>query len=709
MRWSRAPIARIVIPFAVGITYAVLWKTPSLRLSIFLTLSFFIFFLVSHFYFRKLRYKQRWLPGLFINSALVFTGITLVNAHKADTKPDYFIKKYNYTENENASLLLRLTNPPEEKNKTYKVIAEVKAIAKADKLIPATGNILLYFRKDSLSKSLKYGDVILTYSKPQLIPNPANPEEFDYSRYMALRNVYYQLFLNESGWLKTSVSEAKPAWQFLFSLQKQWAQFFEENINGNDEAAIAKALVLGDVSDLSPQLMSSYAVTGTLHILSVSGLHIGFIFLALNILTTYLQRNRYGRIIRICIILGFLWAYAFLTGLSPSVFRSVVMFSFVAIGQSTRKITNTYNSICTAALILLLTDPFLIANVGAQLSFIALLGIVWLQPEIYKLWQPENKLIDKIWSVTAVSIAAQVAAFPIGLFYFNQFPMFFLISNLIAIPISFFVLAAGYIFIIARLLQLTFLYPFIGKILYAAIYVMNYLMKKIEFLPFSQLEGIYLRPWECILLYLFIIFICLSFIYKNKLWLKLSLGILLLFVTQRLFLFINTYKTPKLVIHSVAKNFAMSIKDKNKMYLIGDSAFIKDESKVKFLLARYAYKNFVSKEDIIQKAIDNDQFLETKQIHSDKNSGQFRNIKWLLLNKNLPIENLTSNIPVDYLIIDGNPKLNIKEIAGKLSFKNLVITKNNSRYKAEKWDKECRDLNINCINIQKDNSFAVLE
>src|SRR5690606_34076985 len=148
----------------------------------------------------------------------------------------------------------------------------------------------------------------------------------------------HNIFLDEAGWTKFSASP-KPFWQFLFNLRAEWGDFFEENIEGKSEQAIAKALVLGDVTELSPQLRAAYAGTGTMHILAVSGLHVGFIFLAFNFFTRSMQNRFYTKILRLIILLFVLWFYAFLTGLSPSVFRAVAMFSFVAIGQNIRKIT----------------------------------------------------------------------------------------------------------------------------------------------------------------------------------------------------------------------------------------------------------------------------------------------------------------------------------------------------------------------------------
>lgn len=708
MRWSRAPISRIVIPFALGIAYGLLWDTPSLLLCVFLTLSFFTFFIAAHFYFRRLPYRQRWLPGFLISVTLLFAGIMLVNAHKADSKPDYFEKNYN-PESKNEALLLRLTNPPEEKNKTYKVIAEVKAIIKPGKLVPASGNILLYFKKDSLSRKLEYGDVILTYSKPQLIPKPANPEEFDYHRYMAFRNVYHQVFFNEQNWVKAKVKESKPGWQFLFSLQKQWAAFFDENITGRDEAAIAKALVLGNVSELSPQLRSSYAATGTMHILAVSGLHVGFIFLGLGFITRTLENNRYGKYFRAIIIIGTLWLYAFLTGLSPSVFRAVAMFSFVAIGQNFRRITNTYNSIATAALILLIADPFLLAHVGFQLSFAAVIGIVWLHPKIVGLWQIENKIISWLWSLTAVSIAAQLATFPLGLFYFQQFPVYFIPANFIAIPAAMLILGLGFVFIILKIAQLSFLFTWIGKVLYWIIAGLNYSMEKIKAFPAALLDGIYINKTEAFLIYLVIVILIFSFIHKNKHWLKLSLSLFIVFLIQRIIFVFLAYRQPQIVVHSLPKNFAMSIREEDKLYLIGDSSFIKDNSKVDFLISSFAAKSFISKNKVFKKSLETDVLQETEGIYLEKYAGQFQNIKWLVINKNTDVKNTDQNIELDYLILAGNPKINISKIPEKLRFKTLIITRNNSRFSAAKWDNECKELNIDCLNMQKDNSFVVMK
>ena len=207
-------------------------------------------------------------------------------------------------------------------------------------------------------------------------------------------------------------------------------KFFKENKLEGKEYAVVSALVAGYTDDLDIETMKAFADTGTLHVLSVSGMHVGIIYYVLNLLLLFLSKHRYGNILRVLILLSFLWLYSMITGMSAAVMRSAAMLSFIIVGKSFNRYVNTYNIIAASIFFLLIMNPFTLMDVGFQLSYISVIGIIWLQPHIYSIFDFNTKWKDEIWKVVSVSIAAQIATFPLGIFYFHQFPNYFLPSNL---------------------------------------------------------------------------------------------------------------------------------------------------------------------------------------------------------------------------------------------------------------------------------------
>ena len=171
------------------------------------------------------------------------------------------------------------------------------------------------------------------------------------------------------------------------------------------------------------------------------------------------------------------------------------MFSFVALAIPAGRRTNIYNTLAASAFFILWYDPFLIMSVGFQLSYIAVLGIVYMQPALYNLWEPTNRLWDEVWKITCVSIAAQLATLPLGLLYFHQFPNYFLLSNLFVIPGSFVVLILGILILVVNVISP--IASFLGMLLEWTIKALNVIVFTIEDFPFSLIENVYITTFQC--------------------------------------------------------------------------------------------------------------------------------------------------------------------------------------------------------------------
>ncbi|MBT8304841.1 MAG: ComEC family competence protein [Bacteroidia bacterium] len=317
----------------------------------------------------------------------------------------------------------------------------------------ALGKLLLNIDKDSLNTALDVDDELYINTRLNDIVGPLNPHQFDYGKYLEKKYVYHQIFASNKEILV--VPNTKKS---IFGFAHQIRKTINTKLNQYDfkpnEIAIINAILLGQKQDLSKDMYSQYSAAGVIHILAVSGLHVGIILLILQQIFRPLNRLRKGRNIKIVLILILLWCFATVAGLSPSVVRAVTMFSIVAIGINLKRPTNIFNTLAISMFILLLIKPMFLFDVGFQLSYLAVFSIVWIQPLIYKKWIPKNKVIDYFWQLFTVTLAAQIGVAPLSIFYFHQFPGLFFISNLVIIPLLGIILGLGILVIVLALLNI---------------------------------------------------------------------------------------------------------------------------------------------------------------------------------------------------------------------------------------------------------------
>jgi competence protein ComEC len=365
---------------------------------------------------------------------------------------------------------------------------------------------------------------------------------------------------------------------------RTWAEAtLTKFIHGAREQAIASALVLGVTGGLDPELLSAYANTGTLHVLAVSGLHVSILYVLLVWMMKPLQRLRYAPWMLAATALVVLWAYAFITGLSPSVLRAVIMFSFIVVSRPAGQSTNIYNTLAASAFCLLLCDPFMIMSVGFQLSYLAVLGIVYLHPPLYRLWEPQGWLWHEAWKITSVSIAAQVATFALGIFYFHQFPGSFLLSNLVAIPASVVALVAGLGLLAFSTIQAAAIV--LGWISTIAIKLLNMVMFTLEALPFSVVKGIYISTLQCWLILGGIAVFALLAEYKRFYYVLAALALAILFAVAQWHHYNASTGLQKITVYNVQGHSAIDLIDRGQAWFIADTALQHNRAKVDFYIA----------------------------------------------------------------------------------------------------------------------------
>ncbi len=457
----------------------------------------------------------------------------------------------------------------------------IRLIVKSTLATRIRQKMLLYVSKNNfIPANWHYGDRILVKGSPQELKPPANPGEFDFKRFLQFKNVSHQHFVKEDEVRLIAPTSRKGFIYYSYQAQAWSMKKLNEYVQGTDERAIAIALVLGVTDGIDNDLQSAYAAAGAMHLPRCVGDAYRDYLRNYSFLFKPLDRFKWSRWVVAIVSLVLLWTFSFVTGNSPSVLRAVTMFSFIALARPFGKRTSIYNTLAASVLLLLIYNPYLIMSVGFQLSYLAVLGIVYLQKPIYNLWQIENRIMDWVWKSSAVSIAAQLATFALSLLYFHQFPTYFLLSNMVVIPLSTLVLVVG-IFLLA----ISFISPLASVtalILEWLVKALNWTVIKTETLPFSLINNIHITSFQCWLLMAILLAIILLFESRSVRWLYFSFGLTVVFVAIQWSHYFNAVDQPRMIVYSINKHQAMEFIDRGQSQFFCDSSLLSDTDKIKY-------------------------------------------------------------------------------------------------------------------------------
>lgn len=510
---NEVPFFRLLIPITLGIFLQIFFNLLPASPAIFIIpISAFLLLTISYFLFQQWQY--RWLFGIALNLFLFVSGVTLsVN----------FSYSNAITKDTETKVVVRLLDNPQQRVRSVRAKCQITNVLVNQRYVSSSEDILLYFSiSDTLVASLKYGDVIAATITPREFDEPLNPYQFDMRQYMRQEGIRFSAYVAENNWIRCG-SRPNALVAYSLGLRDRFVELFKKyNIKGQ-ELAVVSALTLGYRELLDDEIQKVYSSTGAMHILSVSGLHVGILYLVLALVLRLVPDSRILRPLKLLISLLFLWFFALLTGLSPSVSRSALMFSLVAIGQSFGVRSNVMNTLAIAAFVLLVANPYNLLNVGFQLSFIALLSIVVFYPFIYPLFYTKNKVLDYIWSLVAVSIAAQIGTFPITAASFSQFPNYFILTNLIAIPLSTLILYSALLLLVIS--PFSMLASWVGKLLNFLLVLLNGGLSWVEEMPGSLWSGIHLSILQTFLIVVSLVLLTLCIIKWKFLFFHLALAL----------------------------------------------------------------------------------------------------------------------------------------------------------------------------------------
>jgi competence protein ComEC len=697
--YAKYPFVRMLIPFAFGIWCCVC--LPAFRLSPSTTIIFalVLFALASVTAFVLKSYRNNWVFGAVMGCYLALTGYSLARVHEAEVQRHYF---RNFEADANY-YVARVYDYPSERTNSIRTVLDLE-YQFGDSLPSCivTGKVMAYFPKSDSAFALHYGDLIALPALIREVTPPLNPEEFDYRAYLARKGITGQIYLKDEDWIDLQVNNANPLYAFSYRFRDILLASLKRSGLNDNEYGVAAAILLGYDDNLADEVRKNYVAAGSMHILCVSGMHVGIIYLLASFLLGFLNRKKWQKTLKQVLLLALIWFYALIAGLSPSILRASLMISFVIIGEMIHRKGFIINSIAASAFILLCINPNNLFEIGFLLSYAAVIGIVVLQRPIYSWFVIKNKLLDKAWGITAVALAAQAGTIPFTLFYFNQFSTYFVLSNLFMTPISFIVVISGMVLLLVS--WIPYLNTLVGYLVWGAVYVMNWVVEKIESIPGSIIKGLYINDFEFAVLLVALLLLLLTFLLqKRRLFIAMLATILIMMVSVTIRIY-GSENQRGMTVFSLRKHTAVDFVSGGEHLLLADTMLMADESTLD-----YSIKGAWSKRNLSlhPQVIGFEEDFANEYLCKKSNLISFDG-KLLALwdDAYQSDDSLEYRLPVDYLMVFGRQNPDMQSIVNGYNAKMLLVDGSVPRYLAEKWIRQAQTMGIPYYNIG-DGAFEV--
>jgi len=578
------------------------------------------------------------------------------------------------------NFLFEVTETQKENDYNFKYLVEIHHIESQKTF----GQALIQLRKDSINKPFNPGEFYWANTTIKDFNSPKNPTSFNYKKFMKRRGVYKQAYLNKDNFTKVANLKENKLRYWAHDQRLKIKDSLASNGFLKNESGLIQALILGQKEDIDPDTYQDFSRAGVVHVLAVSGLHVGIVLLILQYVFKPIEWLPYGNILKTLVIITLLWLFALMAGFSPSVTRAVTMFSLFAIAINMKRKTNTINVLCISLLILLLIQPNRIFEVGFQLSYSAVFAIVTMQPPLFKLFQPKWKPIKHLWSVASVTITAQLGVLPLSLFYFQQFPGLFMLANIVIIPLLGILLTLGVLVVILSLagllpqfLQITFagilqlLTDFVGSV-----------AKHDQFV----IQNIVFDEWMFFSLSLAIFFLLLSFRKPNFGNLaSMLLGFASFFVASSFHVHTTNQHQEFIVFDQARKSlFGKQIAGVFQVYSNEDD---------KQLKSNYALKNFEKL-----------QGLKQLKFNRKQNIYQLNEDEFVLVVDEKEVYEVSGlNKPI--VILTNSPKINLNRLIENLKPTLIIADANNYKSFVRLWEETCKNQQVDFYSTYQNGAW----
>lgn len=694
MNWREIPFFRLLLPFAAGIWFA---SGPGVALSSGLFFVFPVLFALLWFFWqRRTDFRIRWVYGVLLSAFILLLGYQITALHNELNRARHF-KQALGEENYATGVIERLRAG----ERNLRLVLKVEQIgSQPDSISNCTGFLLAYLDLDARSRSLAYGDRILLKGRIRPIEPSKNPEAFDFARFMHLSNAHFSIRADSVSWEKLNDYPAGSFLALTDQLRQRCIAILRKHLPSDDEFAVGAALVLGYKDEISQEVTNAYINTGAMHVLAVSGLHVGIVYLCIGALLGLIKcRSPYWKIVKMLLLLAGVWSFSILTGGAASAFRAAAMFSFVIVGQSLERQPNIYNTFAASAFLLLCGNPYLLFDIGFQLSYLAVFGIVYFQPMIYRLWYIENKVGDYFWKLTAVSLAAQITTLPISLCYFHQFPLYFWLSGIVVVPISGFVLMGG--MALFFLDGLPFVGWLLGKILYGLVWITNASIFLIQQIPGGVITGIWVSAAAALLLYGALAATVGAFERRQFRWMLMALACFVGVGGLHIWREWQNQSRSQVVVYHLPGHTAIDFVKGKKITSLTDPTL--EPSRLQFAVGNY--RLFTGVEELQAVNLDTAGFQSGAQWWLHNGIAQFQGFTMAVIRYPVSTKEPGEKIPVDCLLLANNVRADVEDLLQIFDCKLIVFDASCSYRRVEGWKAACANLKMPYYDIREQGAY----
>ncbi|MGX5818328.1 ComEC/Rec2 family competence protein [Chitinophaga lutea] len=663
--WKQAPFLRLLVPLLAGI----LWGRSIFPYIAGIGIAGWIVITLLPL---RLRFAWRHAQGACVLGCVVACGGGLVHLGDITNAAGWWGRGAP----DSCHLIVSLLEPPLRKPRSWKAEAAVEKIGGRS----AQGRIVVYF---SERPALGYGDRMLLFGEPQRIRSSGNPGAFDYAAYCARQQLYHQVFLRPSQWRQLPGNAGSRLGHALLAAREHCLRTIQRYIQHKAAAGVAEALLIGYRTDLDQDIVQAYTNTGVVHIIAISGLHLGLIYATLLLLLRWVPDRRGAQAVKALILVVVLWAFSLLTGASASVLRSAVTFTVMAAGQLVlRRQADSFNTLGAAAFLLLCWNAQLVRDAGFLLSFLAVGGILLCYRPLYDCWIPQRWWLDKLWQLVAISLAAQVFTWPVCIWYFHQFPNYFLAANIVAVPLST-LLLYGEILLVA----LPISGPWLGPALEWGIRGMNAAIQWVDDLPGAVTANIPLSGWQMGWLYVAVAGACWWLLAEKKAGCWLLSGALLVSTALGARRKAEALRSRKLIVYNVPRNTLIEFLDGERSVLAGDSI-----DAVRFTAPAH-----------LALGLSRATFSYTRKRYFVLNNGK----RLLILNGRLPRYPPPAPIFINYILLTHNPPIDISRLHHFFTYEQLIFDGSNAGFRLREWKNACNALPLRCFSVPDEGAFVV--
>lgn len=686
--WRSAPLLRLLVPFVAGMVLAEYTKLSAGTTGITGITALLLFLLVQRLpVFRK--YQWRWVTGIALNLLLLSFGAVRMQLQQSSSRTSWIGHHLADT----SKLIVTLQEPLVSKSNSYKSMASIDWLYRGQDWERVSGHVLLYFAKDSIPPALPYGSALMLRQPLQRITRSGNPGSFDYATYCARQDIHYQAFLRKGSYSVLNGSNRNKVTAFLIRTRNVVLGIIRKALPAEKTYSVAEALLIGYRDDLDKNLVLAYSNTGVVHIIAISGLHLGMIYGLLLLLLKPFRKQRWLHWGKPLIILSVLWCFSLLAGAGASILRSVVMFSFIVMGESLGQRTRIFNTLAASAGCLLAYNPYFLWDLGFQLSYTAVLSIVIFMKPLYRSLYFNNQLLRTAWQLCAITLSAQVFTLPLVLYYFHQFPNLFLFTNFIAVPLSGIILYGEILLLLVHPFGLVS--QFTGNMLGFFINLLNRLIEQTNSLPFAVTGNIAFSLLQLWLLYGLLIGITAWLFSKRPAVLIAGLGCAAGLILAGSFTRIRQKQQQKLIIYNIPRYRAIDILDGHDCLFLGDTRLRNNTSLTSYHLRPSRILYGVSERE----------YLSRIKVSGPLVAGPHKKI--LVIHQPVTIPVPARKIGVDLIILSGNPDTSPGQLATRFTCTEYIFDNSNPLWKIRQWKKAADSLHLRHQTISEQGALEV--